>query len=66
MPTAQAKANEIEIGDTVQFTGGYHYTGANSLVHTGGKRTAGQAKVTNIAKGQNTLITWSGQVFMGG
>lgn len=39
----------IEIGHEVQFKGGYHYVSSTATTPTGGKRTAGIAKVMNIA-----------------
>lgn len=41
---------EIKIGDTVQFAGGPHYTGANATSAPGSPK-AGPAKVTAISKG---------------
>lgn len=42
---------EIKIGDTVNFSGGYHYVASTATEPTGGQRTAGTARVTNIAAG---------------
>lgn len=42
-------AKEIEIGDIVNFKGGYHYVSSTSDKPVGGMRTAGQAKVMAIA-----------------
>lgn len=39
----------IEIGDEVNFKGGLHYVSSKATTPTGGKRTAGTAKVVNIA-----------------
>lgn len=41
----------IEIGDTVYFKGGSHYASADSMDAVGGVRTAGMARVINIATG---------------
>lgn len=43
--------DNINIGDTVQFLGGNHFVSSVATTPTGGNRTAGPAKVTNIAKG---------------
>ncbi len=39
----------IEIGDEVNFMGGYHYISSTATTPTGGKRTAGKARVQCIA-----------------
>ncbi|MCM1165682.1 MAG: contractile injection system protein, VgrG/Pvc8 family [Ruminococcus sp.] len=39
------------IGDTVNFSGGTHYISSTAAAPTGGNRTAGTARITNIAKG---------------
>ncbi|MCM1059672.1 MAG: hypothetical protein NC452_05205 [Eubacterium sp.] len=39
------------IGDIVNFNGGTHYVSSTATTPTGGNRTAGTAKITNIAKG---------------
>lgn len=39
------------IGDIVDFSGGTHYVSSTATTPTGGNRTAGTAKITNIAKG---------------
>lgn len=41
--------SDIEVGDIVMFKGGCHYISSTAKTSTGGKRTAGLAKVTNIA-----------------
>lgn len=41
---------EIDIGDMVLFSGGYHYAGANAERPVGNMRTAGTAQVTNISE----------------
>lgn len=46
-----AAAPDIKIGDTVQFSGRYHYVSSTAASPTGGNRTAGAAKCTHIAKG---------------
>lgn len=43
---------DFEIGDIVDFIGEFHYSNAQATAATGGKRTAGKAKVTGIAKGR--------------
>ena len=42
--------SEIDIGDMVLFSGGYHYAGADSDKPVGNPRTAGTAQVTNMAE----------------
>lgn len=39
------------IGDIVDFSGGSHYVSSTATTPTGGNRTAGKAKITNIANG---------------
>ncbi len=39
----------IEIGDEVQFRGGFHYVSSKAATPTGRKRTAGTARVMNIS-----------------
>ncbi|MDE6725429.1 MAG: hypothetical protein K2J79_07470, partial [Ruminiclostridium sp.] len=39
----------IEIGDEVNFKGGYHYISSTATEPTGGKRNAGKARVQYIA-----------------
>ena len=43
------QASQIKIGDTVNFSGGNHYPMSIATTPVGGNRTAGTAKVTNIA-----------------
>ena len=43
--------SEYKIGDEVDFSGGTHYVSSTATTPTGGNRTAGKAKITNIAKG---------------
>jgi len=50
--STEKKPAEIKAGSLVKFTGGYHYKSADAAQPTGGKRKAGQAKVTLLAKGQ--------------
>ncbi len=50
-PEEQAVAPDIKQGDIVNFSGGYHYVSSTSTTPVGGKRTAGKAKCTLIAKG---------------
>lgn len=38
-------------GDTVEFTGGYHYAASSAKSAVGGIRKGGKAKVTGVAKG---------------
>ena len=40
----------FRVGQTVNFKGGYHYTSTTAKKSTGGKRRAGKAKITKIAK----------------
>lgn len=42
---------EFKVGDIVQFKGGNHYGSSTSTKAEGGKRTAGRAKVTGVARG---------------
>lgn len=42
---------EINKGDIVNFSGGYHYVSSNAITPVGGNRSAGKAKCTLIAKG---------------
>jgi hypothetical protein len=49
--TTTTTTNTISKGDTVQFAGGYHYASSTAASQTGGKRTAGKAKVTALATG---------------
>lgn len=46
-----APEKEIDIGDMVLFSGGYHYSGSDSDKAVGNIRTAGTAQITNIADG---------------
>lgn len=43
--------NQYQIGDIVDFLGGYHYSNAQASISVGDKRKAGKAKITNIALG---------------
>jgi len=43
------ESEDIKIGDIVNFAGGLHYVASMATTPTGGTRTAGTAKVTNIA-----------------
>lgn len=47
----EAGNGEYSIGDKVDFSGGTHYISSTATTPTGGNRTAGKAKITNIAKG---------------
>jgi len=49
---AAAKPAEVKAGSMVKFSGGYHYKSADAPQSAGGKRKAGQAKVTQLAKGK--------------
>lgn len=40
-----------KVGDVVNFKGGYHYVSSDAKSATGGKRSAGKAKITYINKG---------------
>lgn len=48
---ASTPAKAYAVGDVVEFAGGYHYSSSQAKTATGGKRTAGTAKITQIAKG---------------
>lgn len=45
----EAAPQDIKVGDTVNFSGGSHYYTSMDTIPVGGTRTAGTAKVTNIA-----------------
>ena len=49
--TVTASGGEYSIGEIVDFSGGFHYVSSTATTPTGGNRTAGTAKITNIAKG---------------
>ncbi len=52
LKTPEAVApNALKIGCIVNFKGGYHYASSTAKSPTGGKRTAGTAKITAIANG---------------
>lgn len=44
--------NSFQVGDMVDFLGGYHYSNAQASTPVGAKRTAGKAKITNMALGK--------------
>lgn len=48
---AGSDENEYNIGDIVHFNGGTHFYSSTETTPRGGTRTAGYAKITNIAKG---------------
>jgi len=48
---ASGGSGDYSIGDVVNFSGGTHYVSSTATTPTGGNRTAGTAKITNIAKG---------------
>lgn len=48
---AAASGREYQVGDTVQFNGGYHYVSSVAGNPTGSKCAAGPAKITLQAKG---------------
>lgn len=50
-PAASTASGGYGIGDIVDFSGGSHYVASTATSPTGGNRTAGKAKITNIAKG---------------
>lgn len=50
-PTPPANTQH-SIGDTVDFKGGYHYSNAQADKPSGGRRTAGKAKITGVAHGK--------------
>ena len=47
----EKEENEYQIGNIVQFQGGYHYVSSNAAKPVGAKCAAGSAKITLIAKG---------------
>ena len=47
----EKEENEYQIGNIVQFQGGYHYVSSNAAKPVGAKCVAGSAKITLIAKG---------------
>ncbi len=49
-PEKPANSTEFKVGEIVHFKGGYHYSSSTSARAAGGKRMAGKAKVTAIAK----------------
>lgn len=49
-PTKPTGSIEFNVGDVVKFKGGYHYASSTSTKAVGGKRTAGKAKVTAVAR----------------
>lgn len=59
IPTA--KQTIIQLGDVVQFLGGDHYENANAAKPSGGKRSAGKAKVSNISQGAKHAYHLIGQ-----
>lgn len=44
-------SKDYQVGDVVQFSGGYHYVSSTASNPTGSKCAAGPAKITLIAKG---------------
>jgi hypothetical protein len=42
---------DFKVGDKVNFSGGSHYVSSTATTPTDGDRTAGMAKITNMAKG---------------
>lgn len=49
--SVEASAENIRLGDIVEFGGGLHYVSSTATTPTGRNRTAGKAKLTNIAEG---------------
>lgn len=49
--SASTDSKEYEVGDVVQFNGGYHYISSSAENPTGAKCSTGSAKITLIAKG---------------
>lgn len=49
--TETGGGSEYSIGNEVDFSGGTHFVSSTATTPTGGNRTAGKAKITNIAKG---------------
>lgn len=74
--TVPVKSGDLKVGDIVDFLGGSHYTNSMAATPRGGNRTAGKAKLTNIApkakhpyhvigvKGSSNVYGWvdTGQV----
>jgi phage protein D len=50
-PAAPISSGELKIGDTVEFLGGNHFVSSVATTPAGGARTAGKARLTNIAQG---------------
>lgn len=50
--TSKPSPGKIAKGDTVRFMGGYHYSNSAAARPTGGRRTAGKAKVTHTVPGR--------------
>ena len=48
---APASGGGLKVGDIIDFSGGNHYVSSTATTPTGGKRTAGKATLTIIAKG---------------
>lgn len=48
MMAAATTDSKINIGDLVNFAGGNHYVSSDAKTPTGGQRTSGKAKVTNV------------------
>ena len=51
-PVPQTTKDKFNIGDIVNFSGGYHYSSSQEDKPSGGVRTAGKAKVTTVASGK--------------
>ncbi len=49
--TSSMTDGAFEKGDILDFVGGYHYASSTAITPSGGNRTAGKAKLTNIAYG---------------
>ena len=47
----QENPSSFEVGDEVNFSGGSHYVSSDASKPAGGTRSAGTAKITNVAKG---------------
>lgn len=51
--STETSDHDRRVGEIVNFLGGYHYANAQAIEPVGGKRSAGKAKITNIAIGKS-------------
>ena len=49
--SGSSSGGNYKVGDIVNFKGGYHYVSSDAKSATGGKRSAGKAKITYTNKG---------------